>query len=295
MAKAGSTSTPRVDKEARGSGSGPRSQSWGRESDAWSGGNHSPARTASPVPLGSTGATASHPDRMAKAGGGEARPQPPPRHPSVSDPPGDRCPGGQPAAQQIQGEVAESQAFNPGIRGTGQAGVTRATRFPAARFQVNRCESMAHRRASADGRETAPWRLQVGGSDSDRQRTLRFGRNSLGMAAVEPVKIPTRTLGDRTDQHAMVGTSWKWTPRRQDPGAGKLWNSDPFIFILYLILHVYTWSKSQERISLVVQWLRTHLPMQGTQVRSLVREDSTSRGAAKSEPQGRRAPHAQRN
>ena len=35
--------------------------------------------------------------------------------------------------------------------------------------------------------------------------------------------------------------------------------------------------------SLVAQWLRIHLPMQGTQVRSLVREDPTFRGAAKPE------------
>ena len=33
--------------------------------------------------------------------------------------------------------------------------------------------------------------------------------------------------------------------------------------------------------SLVVQWLRIRLPMQGTQVRALVREDSTCRGATK--------------
>ena len=33
--------------------------------------------------------------------------------------------------------------------------------------------------------------------------------------------------------------------------------------------------------SLVVQWLRIHLPMQGTRVRSLVWEDPTCRGAAK--------------
>ena len=34
--------------------------------------------------------------------------------------------------------------------------------------------------------------------------------------------------------------------------------------------------------SLVVQWLRIHLPMQGTQVRSLVREDRTCHRATKS-------------
>ena len=33
--------------------------------------------------------------------------------------------------------------------------------------------------------------------------------------------------------------------------------------------------------SLVVQWLRICLPVQGTQVRALVREDPTCRGAAK--------------
>ena len=32
--------------------------------------------------------------------------------------------------------------------------------------------------------------------------------------------------------------------------------------------------------SLVAQWIRIHLPMQGTWVRSLVREDSTCCGAA---------------
>ena len=33
--------------------------------------------------------------------------------------------------------------------------------------------------------------------------------------------------------------------------------------------------------SLVVQWLRIRLPMQGTQVRALVREDPTCHGATK--------------
>ena len=33
--------------------------------------------------------------------------------------------------------------------------------------------------------------------------------------------------------------------------------------------------------SLVAQWLRIHLPMQGTRVRSLVQEDPTCRGATK--------------
>ena len=33
--------------------------------------------------------------------------------------------------------------------------------------------------------------------------------------------------------------------------------------------------------SLVAQWLRNHLPMQGTRVQALVREDPTCRGAIK--------------
>ena len=35
------------------------------------------------------------------------------------------------------------------------------------------------------------------------------------------------------------------------------------------------------RTSLVARWLRTHLPMQGTWVQSLVREDPTCHGATK--------------
>ena len=39
--------------------------------------------------------------------------------------------------------------------------------------------------------------------------------------------------------------------------------------------------KLRHGTSLVAQWLRIHLPMQGTQVRALVREDPTCRGATK--------------
>ena len=39
--------------------------------------------------------------------------------------------------------------------------------------------------------------------------------------------------------------------------------------------------KQNEGTSLVAQWLRIHLPMQGTRVRALVREDPTCRGATK--------------
>ena len=39
--------------------------------------------------------------------------------------------------------------------------------------------------------------------------------------------------------------------------------------------------KTNSRASLVAQWLRIGLPMQGTQVRALVQEDPTCHGAAK--------------
>ena len=40
-------------------------------------------------------------------------------------------------------------------------------------------------------------------------------------------------------------------------------------------------TKNKIRTSLVVQWLRICLPMQGTQVQSLVWEDPSCRGATK--------------
>ena len=39
--------------------------------------------------------------------------------------------------------------------------------------------------------------------------------------------------------------------------------------------------KKWARASLVAQWLRIHLPIQGTWVRALVQEDPTCRGATK--------------
>ena len=44
---------------------------------------------------------------------------------------------------------------------------------------------------------------------------------------------------------------------------------------------VWAWSKVSLGASLVAQWLRIRLPMQGTQVHSLVREDPTGCGATK--------------
>ena len=46
----------------------------------------------------------------------------------------------------------------------------------------------------------------------------------------------------------------------------------------YVATHLKT---CQQGASLLAQWLRIRLPMQGTRVRALVREDPTCRGAAK--------------
>ena len=57
-----------------------------------------------------------------------------------------------------------------------------------------------------------------------------------------------------------------------------------------LIWEVDTWMSTNVKMhlrfvsfgtSLVAQWLRIRLPMQGTRVRALVREDPTCRGATK--------------
>ena len=54
-------------------------------------------------------------------------------------------------------------------------------------------------------------------------------------------------------------------------------------FCFPLTLHVFShpWQNYQSWASLVAQWLRIHLPMQGTQVRALVRGDPTCHGATK--------------
>ena len=49
-----------------------------------------------------------------------------------------------------------------------------------------------------------------------------------------------------------------------------------FVYLIYFVLFLL---KSYYGASLVVQWLRIRLPMQGTRVRALVWEDPTCRGA----------------
>ena len=62
------------------------------------------------------------------------------------------------------------------------------------------------------------------------------------------------------------------------------------IYMYNWITLLYTWNivnqlylnkKKNSGASLVAQWLRTRLPMQGTRVRALVWEDPTCRGATK--------------
>ncbi|KAJ8780909.1 hypothetical protein J1605_000952 [Eschrichtius robustus] len=48
-----------------------------------------------------------------------------------------------------------------------------------------------------------------------------------------------------------------------------------------VLLFVSSFKSSPEGTSLVAQWLRIHLPMQGIQVRPLVWEDPTCSGATK--------------
>ena len=51
---------------------------------------------------------------------------------------------------------------------------------------------------------------------------------------------------------------------------------------MYMVKYVKLFLKvNRNRASLVAQWLRIRLPMQGTRVRALVWEDPTCRGATK--------------
>ena len=49
----------------------------------------------------------------------------------------------------------------------------------------------------------------------------------------------------------------------------------------YIYILSYYVQEDKSGASLVAQWLRIRLPMQGTRVRALVREDPTCRGATK--------------
>ena len=57
-------------------------------------------------------------------------------------------------------------------------------------------------------------------------------------------------------------SGWGWWGEQERRGAPALWRN------------------GYERTSLVAQWVRICLPVQGTRVQSLIPEDSTCRGAA---------------
>ena len=53
-------------------------------------------------------------------------------------------------------------------------------------------------------------------------------------------------------------------------------------FLQRIVFVISNVKKHYDRASLVAQWLRIRLPMQGTRVRAPVREDPTCRGVARS-------------
>ena len=59
----------------------------------------------------------------------------------------------------------------------------------------------------------------------------------------------------------------------------KFIGTQPCFSLYTLSLAVFT--RQRQRTSLVAQWLRIHLPIQGTRVQALVQEDPTCRGATK--------------
>ena len=67
-----------------------------------------------------------------------------------------------------------------------------------------------------------------------------------------------------------------WTAR-EVPGVCLYTMQNGYLRMVYAGYHY----KIRGRASLVAQWLRICLPMQGTRVRALVREDPTCRGATK--------------
>ena len=78
-------------------------------------------------------------------------------------------------------------------------------------------------------------------------------------------------FGILVPQPGMEPMSLQWKRRVLTIGLPGREFSPHFLFFLITVLGT----------SLVVQWLRIRLPVQGTRVRSLVREDPTCRGATK--------------
>ena len=77
----------------------------------------------------------------------------------------------------------------------------------------------------------------------------------------------------------------RWEGRKQGREGGRKERNNKIFVSCYKIgilkIQLLSCMKTITRTSLVAQWLRIHLPMQGTWVRSLVREDPTCRGETK--------------
>ena len=77
--------------------------------------------------------------------------------------------------------------------------------------------------------------------------------------------------------------SQRRVPRKPCPGSSLTYCNLQVWFLEKSVPPLTRWTqrplKTKMRASLVAQWLRIHLPMQGTRVRALVREDPTCRGA----------------
>ena len=83
--------------------------------------------------------------------------------------------------------------------------------------------------------------------------------------------------------HAQGGPLWAHTRRAVTPAPISL---SLFLYVclsvcLSLYTHICIVIKDKLGTSLVAQWLRIHLPVQGTQIRALVWEDPTRHGATK--------------
>ena len=95
----------------------------------------------------------------------------------------------------------------------------------------------------------------------------------------------------------VAGAEWvrgrwsRWDQNRSWVGGVRLWKTRRPRYTLFCFtycdigripwLHYIFFRNITLRTSLVAQWLRIHLPMQGTWVRALGREDPTCRGATK--------------
>ena len=108
------------------------------------------------------------------------------------------------------------------------------------------------------------------GNGDGKQESKQVGRDAqLSCSGAELVTLGTPTP---TDTWTRCWMDWK-AQEKEKSHLIELSYLETWETILYKNEH--------GGASLVAQWLRIHLPMQGTRVRALVREDPTCRGATK--------------